>query len=90
MIDILANTKMYKNKQTIIPSEIREKFDIDRPHLTINGSGFMVDNQFTVVKPKNYKRYVEEHDCFECPQKCEMCNSICSKKLGVEIVEVEK
>ena len=29
MIDILANTKMYKNKQTIIPSEIREKFDVD-------------------------------------------------------------
>lgn len=29
MIDILANTKMYKNKQTIIPSEIRNKFDVD-------------------------------------------------------------
>lgn len=29
MIDILANTKMYKNKQTIIPSEVREKFDVD-------------------------------------------------------------
>lgn len=65
-------------------------FRIDRPNLTILGSGFMVDNQFTVVKPENYKRYVAEHDCFECPQKCEMCNSICSKKLGIEIVEVEK
>lgn len=65
-------------------------FDIDRKYLTICGSGFMVDNQFTVVKPDNYKRYVEEHDCIECPQKCKMCNSICSKKLGVEIVEVEK
>ena len=29
MIDILANTEMYKNKQTIIPSEIRDRFDVD-------------------------------------------------------------
>ena len=65
-------------------------FDINRPHLTINGSGFMIDNQFTVVPPSEYKRYVENHNCFQCPQKCEMCNSICSQKLGIEIVEVEK
>lgn len=65
-------------------------FNIDRPHLTINGSGFMIDNQFTVVPPSDYKRYVENHNCFQCPQKCEMCNSICSQKLGIEIVEVEK
>lgn len=62
----------------------------NRPHLTINGSGFMVDNMFTVVPPSEYKRYIEEHNCFACPQKCEMCNSICSQKLGIEIVEVEK
>ncbi|MBR3209095.1 MAG: hypothetical protein IKF82_02385 [Bacilli bacterium] len=65
-------------------------FGIDRPHLTINGSGFMIDNQFTVVPPSEYERYVESHDCFRCPQKCEMCNSICSQKLKIEIVEVEK
>ena len=65
-------------------------FDIDRPHLTINGSGFMVDNQFTVIEKSEYKRYVEEHNCYECPQKCELCNSICSKKLGIEIAEVKK
>lgn len=65
-------------------------FNIDRPHLTINGSGFMIDNQFSVVPPSEYKRYVESHNCFKCPQKCEMCNSICSQKLGIEIVEVEK
>lgn len=65
-------------------------FDIDRPHLTINGSGFMVDNRFTVVPPSEYERYLEEHNCFACPQKCEMCSSICSQKLGIEIVEVEK
>lgn len=28
MINILATTKMTKNNQTIIPAEIREKFDI--------------------------------------------------------------
>lgn len=65
-------------------------FDIERPHLTINGSGFMVDNQFTVIPPSEYERYVEEHNCTKCPQKCELCNSICSRKLGIEIVEVEK
>ena len=65
-------------------------YNIKRPHLTINGSGFMIDNQFTVVPPSEYKRYVENHNCFACPQKCEMCNSICSQKLGIEIVEVEK
>ena len=65
-------------------------YSIDRPHLTINGSGFMIDNQFTVVPSSDYERYVESHNCFRCPQKCEMCNSICSQKLGIEIVEVEK
>lgn len=63
---------------------------INRPHLTINGSGFMIDNMFTVVPPEQYEQYIEEHDCFACPQKCELCNSICSLKLGIEIVEVEK
>ena len=65
-------------------------YNIERPNLTICGSGFMIDNKFTVVKPEDYKQYVEDHKCIECPQKCELCNSICSKKLGVEIVEVEK
>ena len=65
-------------------------FNIERPNLTINGSGFMVDNRFTVVKPEDYKQYVESHNCIECPQNCEYCGSICSKKLGVEIVEVLK
>ena len=61
-----------------------------RPHLTINGSGFMVDNQFTVVPPSEYDQYVAKRNCFECPQKCELCSSICSKKLGIEIVEIQK
>lgn len=29
MKSILATTKLYKNKQTIIPSEIRDRFDVD-------------------------------------------------------------
>ena len=65
-------------------------YDIDRPNLTICGSGFMIDNCFTVVKPEDYKEYVNNNNCVECPQKCELCSSICSRKLGVEIVEVEK
>lgn len=65
-------------------------YSVKRPHLTINGSGFMIDNQFTVVPPSEYERYIEEHDCYPCPQKCKLCNSICAKKLGIEIVEVEK
>ena len=65
-------------------------FNIERPNLTICGSGFMVDNKFTVVKPEDYKEYVKDHNCVECPQNCEYCNTICSRKLGVEIVEVLK
>lgn len=65
-------------------------YDIPRPHLTINGSEFMIDNKFTVVPASEFERYVEEHDCFACPQKCAKCNSICSLKLGIEVVEVEK
>ena len=65
-------------------------FNINRPNLTICGSGFMIDNKFSVIKPENYKEYIDTHKCIECPQKCELCSSICSKKLGVEIVEVEK
>ena len=39
-----------------------------------------------------FKKYnlTDKQIRFACPQKCEMCNSICSQKLGIEIVEVEK
>lgn len=65
-------------------------YDVNRPNLTICGSGFMIDNRFTVVKPEDYKEYVNNNNCVECPQNCGDCGSICSKKLGVEIVEVLK
>ena len=65
-------------------------FNVERPNLTICGSEFMIDNRFTVVKPEDYKEYVDTHNAIECPQNCGDCGSICSKKLGVEIVEVLK
>ena len=65
-------------------------FNIERPNLTINGSGFMVDNCFTVVKPENYKEYIDTHNAIECQQNCGDCGSICAHKLGAEIVEVLK
>ena len=65
-------------------------YDVNRPNLIICGSGFMIDNRFSVVKPEDYKKYVQDHNCIECPQNCGDCGSICSKKLGVEIVEVLK
>ena len=65
-------------------------YDVNRPNLIICGSGFMIDNCFTVVKSEDYEEYVNSTNCIECPQKCELCGSICSKKLGVEIVEVLK
>lgn len=92
MIDVsnLIYEKLGINSYTYTHNRDLIFHSVKRPHLTINGSGFMVDNQFTVVPPSEYERYVEEHNCFKCPQKCEMCNSICSQKLGIEIVEVEK
>ena len=65
-------------------------FNIERPNLTICGSGFMVDNMFTVVKPENYKEYIDTHNAIECQQNCGDCGSICACKLGVEMVEVLK
>lgn len=65
-------------------------YNFERPNLTICGSGFMIDNRFTVVKPEDYQQYVKDHNCVECPQNCGDCGSICARKLGVEIVEVLK
>ena len=65
-------------------------FNIDRPNLTICGSGFMIDNKFSVIKPEDYKEYVDTHNAIECPQNCGDCGSICARKLGVQIVEVLK
>ena len=62
-------------------------YDFDRPNLTVLGSGFMVDNNFLCLPNDEYDEYVKTHDCFECLGDCGFCNSICSKKLGIVIVE---
>lgn len=62
-------------------------FDFNRPHLTILGSGFMVDNNFLCLPPEEYDEYVQTHQCFECEGDCKSCGSICSYKLGITIVE---
>lgn len=63
-------------------------FSIDRPHLCICGSNFMVDNKFSAIPKDEYKEYVKNNKCFECPGACEECSTICSTKLGIEIAEV--
>lgn len=62
-------------------------FDIHRPHLTVLGSGFMVDNNFLCLPPEEYNEYVKTHSCFECIGDCEKCNTICANKLNITIVE---
>lgn len=62
-------------------------YDFYRPHLTVNGSNFMVDNEFRVIEPEDYEEFVEAHDCFECFGDCGACHSICAKSLGILIVE---
>ena len=60
-------------------------FSIDRPHLTVLGSGFMVDNEYRVVKDKSTLDEV----FFECNCDCTQCN-ICPLKLDLVIVEEER
>lgn len=60
-------------------------FSIDRPHLTVLGSGFMVDNEYRVVKDKSTLDEV----FFECNCDCTKCN-ICPLKLDLVIVEEER
>lgn len=62
-------------------------YDITRPNLTILGSGFIADNNFLCLPSDEYDEYVQTHDCVECLGDCGICNSICSKKLGITIVE---
>lgn len=57
-------------------------FSIDRPHLTVLGSGFMVDNEYRVVEDKSTLDEV----FFECNCDCTKCN-ICPLKLDLVIVE---
>lgn len=63
-------------------------FDIDRPNLTINGSGFMVDNEYRVVKNKEqeYNNLSDLSNKRECVCDCTQC-SYCSKKDSFVLIE---
>lgn len=57
-------------------------FDLDRPHLTILGSGFMVDNEYKVFEDINEM----PENFFDCHCDCTQCN-VCPMKLGIVIGE---
>lgn len=63
-------------------------FDIDRPNLTINGSGFMVDNEYRVVKDKEeeFNNLSDLSNKRDCVCDCTIC-SYCSKKDSFILVE---
>ena len=63
-------------------------FDIERPHLTINGSGFMVDNEYRVVKnrEKEYQNLTDLSNKRDCICDCTQC-SYCSHKDNFVIIE---
>lgn len=58
-------------------------FNIDHPNLTINGSGFMVDNEYRVLE-KNETCNEDHYDCLcDCKNGC----NICANKHGIIITE---
>lgn len=62
-------------------------FDIDRPHLTINGSNFMVDNEYRVLPAEEINKI--QKSFFSCDCDCKKCN-VCAKKHNIIIVEEER
>lgn len=56
----------------------------DRPYLTVNGSNFMVDNEYRVV-PKDTRHLIKEPH-FNCDCDCRLCNA-CAKANKLIIVE---
>lgn len=66
-------------------------FDIERPNLTINGSGFMVDNEYKVVKDKEkeFNNLDDLSNKRECICDCNHC-SYCSKKQHFTLIEEER
>lgn len=58
-------------------------FDIERPFLTINGSNFMVDNEYRVLE-KGEKCSKPHYSCLcDCKNGCE----VCTEKHGIIITE---
>ena len=58
-----------------------------RPYLTINGSNFMVDKEYRIVK-KNEKNLIKELH-FDCDCDCTLCN-VCAHANGLLIIEEER
>lgn len=63
-------------------------FNINRPNLTINGSGFMVDNEYRVVKDKEeeYNNISDLSNKRDCICDCTIC-SYCSRKDSFVLIE---
>lgn len=63
-------------------------FDIHRPNLTINGSGFMVDNEYRVVidKEREFNNLSDLSNKRNCICDCTQC-SYCSRKDSFILIE---
>ena len=63
-------------------------FDIERPNLTINGSGFMVDNEYRVVENREDEYTILEDIVLkrDCICDCTRC-SLCSEKGNRILIE---
>lgn len=63
-------------------------FNIDRPNLTINGSGFMVDNEYRVVKNREeeFNNLSDLSNKRDCVCDCTIC-SYCSRKDSFILIE---
>lgn len=80
---IRIKSYIYTHNQTL-------NFNIERPYLTINGSGFMVDNEYRVIDKKDIeKEFNTLNDISnkrECICECTECN-YCSLKQGYILIE---
>lgn len=63
-------------------------FHIERPYLTINGSNFMVDNEYRIVKNREEEYNTLEDIVFkrDCICDCTKC-SYCSNSEGLTLIE---
>ena len=84
IVESLTNVKSYTythNKNL--------NFDIYRPSLTINGSNFMVDNEYRVVKDREeeFNNLYDLANKKDCICDCVKCNNYCLEKTQSIIVE---
>ena len=74
MMEILANTKIYKNFQTAIPKEIRKKFNVDKN--TIIEWGINEKGEVKI----NFRKKVNLEDIIDIVKTDEVTNSVELKK----------